>query len=138
MTRIDAGDAALELKLTTRNNEHLTLAGFRGKQALVVFLYPKDARPSVPEKHHFRDAYEDFVDAGAAVIGVSGDSAAQHKEFASSHRLPFLLVSDFDDKAPDVRCTEVPGNSVGAGHLRDRHGSTCPPRISLAVCRRPS
>ena len=99
MTRIDAGDAALELKLTTQNNEHLTLAGFRGKQALVVFLYPKDGTPvCTVEACAFRDAYEDFVDACAAVIGVSGDSAAQCKEFASSHRLPFLLVSDFDGK----------------------------------------
>lgn len=30
------------------------------------------------------------------MIGVSGDSADRHQAFASSHRLPFPLVSDRD------------------------------------------
>jgi peroxiredoxin Q/BCP len=33
------------------------------------------------------------------VIGVSGDSPARHQTFASSHRLPFELVSDAEGEA---------------------------------------
>jgi peroxiredoxin Q/BCP len=44
----------------------------------------------------FRDAYEDFTQAGAVVIGVSGDSAASHRDFAQKQKLPFLLLSDAD------------------------------------------
>ncbi len=57
----------------------------------------KDGSPvCTKEACAFRDAYEDFVEAGAVVIGVSGDSEAQHQAFASNHRLPFTLVSDAD------------------------------------------
>ena len=64
---------------------------------MVLFFYPKDGSPvCTKEACAFRDAYEDFVEAGAVVIGVSGDSEAQHQAFASNHRLPFTLVSDAD------------------------------------------
>jgi len=100
MTRIDVGDAAPELTLPTQSGEQITLADYRGKRALVVFFYPKDGTPvCTKEACAFRDAYEDFVEAGAVVIGVSGDSATRHQAFAANHRLPFVLVSDKDGKA---------------------------------------
>jgi peroxiredoxin Q/BCP len=100
MSRIDVGDAAPELILSTHTGEQVTLADYRGKKAVVVFFYPKDGTPvCTKEACAFRDAYEDFVEAGAAVIGISGDSAARHQAFASNHRLPFVLVSDKDGKA---------------------------------------
>ena len=46
------------------------------------------------EACRFRDAYEDFMDVGAQVIGVSGDSPRSHKAFAKKNRLPFRLLSD--------------------------------------------
>jgi len=100
MTRIDVGDAAPDLELSTHSGEQIRLADYRGQKAVVVFFYPKDGTPvCTKEACAFRDAYEDFVEAGAVVIGVSGDSAAQHQAFASGHRLPFVLVSDVDGNA---------------------------------------
>ena len=100
MSRIDVGDAAPELTLSTQSGEQITLADYRGEKAVVVFFYPKDGTPvCTKEACAFRDAYEDFVEAGAVVIGVSGDSATRHQAFASNHRLPFVLVSDKDGKA---------------------------------------
>ena len=100
MTRIDVGDTAPDLELSTHSGEQITLADYHGKKAVVVFFYPKDGTPvCTKEACAFRDAYEDFVEAGAVVIGISSDSVAQHQEFASSHRLPFLLVSDTDGAA---------------------------------------
>jgi peroxiredoxin Q/BCP len=100
MSRIDVGDAAPELELSTHSGEQITLADYRGKRAVVVFFYPKDGSPvCTKEACAFRDAYEDFVEAGAVVIGVSGDSADRHQAFASNHRLPFVLVSDRDGEA---------------------------------------
>ena len=98
MSRIDVGDAAPDVALsTTEGGEQLRLRDYSGKQAVVLFFYPKDGSPvCTKEACAFRDAYEDFVEAGAVVIGVSGDSEAQHQAFASSHRLPFTLVSDAD------------------------------------------
>jgi len=100
MSRIDTGDAAPELTLSTHSGQQIALADYRGKKAVVLFFYPKDGTPAcTKEACAFRDAYEDFVEAGAVVIGISGDSADRHQTFAANHRLPFVLVSDKDGKA---------------------------------------
>ena len=100
MSRINIGDAAPELTLPTQSGDLMALSDYRGKKAVVVFFYPKDGTPiCTKEACAFRDAYEEFVEAGAVVIGVSGDSAARHQSFASNYRLPFVLVPDKDGKA---------------------------------------
>ena len=66
---------------------------------LVVYFYPKDETYGCTrEACSFRDQYEDFVAAGAEVIGVSRDDAASHAKFREHHRLPFTLLSDPDGK----------------------------------------
>jgi len=97
MGSIGVGDTAPDFTKTTQNGEALTLSQFRGDKAVVLYFYPKDETPGcTAEACTFRDNFEDFVDAGAVVIGVSQDSAESHKRFAEHHRLPFLLVSDQD------------------------------------------
>jgi peroxiredoxin Q/BCP len=62
---------------------------------LVVYFYPKDETYGcTKEACGFRDQYEDFVTAGAEVIGVSRDDAASHARFKDHHHLPFTLLSD--------------------------------------------
>ena len=62
---------------------------------LVVYFYPKDETYGcTKEACKFRDQYEDFVAAGAEVIGVSRDDASSHARFRDHHRLPFTLLSD--------------------------------------------
>jgi len=100
MSRIKVGDAAPELTLSTQSGERVALSDHRGKKAVVLFFYPKDGTPvCTKEACAFRDAYEQFVEAGAVVIGISADSAARHQAFASSHRLPFVLASDENGEA---------------------------------------
>jgi peroxiredoxin Q/BCP len=72
------------------------LADLRGR-IVVLYFYPKDGTPvCTKEACAFRDAYEDFVRAGAVVIGVSSDSLDRHATFAAGHHLPFLLLADED------------------------------------------
>jgi len=100
MGRIDVGDPAPGLSLSTHTGEQLSLADCRGKHPVVVFFYPKDGTAAcTKEACSFRDAYEYFTEAGAVVIGISSDSAARHQSFARKHGLPFLLVSDKDGNA---------------------------------------
>lgn len=67
---------------------------------LVVYFYPKDETYGCTvEACAFRDQYEDFVGAGAEVIGISRDDAASHDKFKQHHRLPFTLLSDPGGKA---------------------------------------
>jgi thioredoxin-dependent peroxiredoxin len=95
--KINTGDVAPDFELPTAEGEIIRLADFRGKAEVVLYFYPKDDTPGcTAEACAFRDSFEAFRDAGAEVIGVSGDSAESHSKFAARHRLPFRLVSDAD------------------------------------------
>lgn len=97
MAMIGVGDQAPDFTKTTQSGETISLSGFRGDKAVVLYFYPKDETPGcTAEACTFRDNYEDFVQAGAVVVGVSQDSESSHKSFADHHRLPFYLVSDRD------------------------------------------
>ena len=97
MKRVEKGDQAPDFTLPSHTGEQVSLASFRGNKAVVLFFYPKDGTPMcTKEACSFRDAYEDFVEAGAVVIGVSGDSADSHRSFAVDNRLPFILLADSD------------------------------------------
>jgi peroxiredoxin Q/BCP len=88
---------APEINLKLQTGESVRLAALWREKPVVLFFYPKDGtRVCTKEACAFRDAYEDFVAAGATVIGVSGDSAESHQEFAARHRLPFVLATDAD------------------------------------------
>jgi peroxiredoxin Q/BCP len=89
------GDAAPHAQLALHNGQSVPLEDLWVDRPVVLFFYPKDnSAICTREACAFRDAYEDFIAAGATVVGVSGDSAASHEQFASKHRLPFLLATD--------------------------------------------
>lgn len=91
---IKVEDKAPDFELADQNGKPRRLSDFKGR-AVILFFYPKDETPGcTKEACAFRDAYEDFKDLGAEVIGVSSDSADSHQKFATRHRLPFLLLSD--------------------------------------------
>ena len=97
MAAIGVGQTAPDFEKTTQHGETISLSQFRGEKTVVLYFYPKDETPGcTAEACTFRDNFEDFVEAGAVVVGVSQDSDASHKKFAEHHRLPFLLVSDAD------------------------------------------
>jgi thioredoxin-dependent peroxiredoxin len=97
MATLEVGDQAPSFTAEAHNGQTVRLDDYRGKQAVVVYFYPKDDTPiCTTEACGFRDAYEDFVKAGAVVIGVSADSLDRHRDFAQRRNLPFLLVSDAD------------------------------------------
>ena len=93
-----AGDKAPSFSKTAQSGETLSLDDLKGKW-VVLYFYPADDTPGcTAEACSFRDSHEDFVDAGAVVIGVSADSLDKHEKFASKHNLPFQLISDDDGK----------------------------------------
>ena len=99
MTRIQTGDPAPELRLPDSEGREVSTRSFLGRP-LVLYFYPKDDSPGCTrEACAFRDAYQEFADAGAQVVGVSADSAESHRAFAQRHQLPFVLLSDPDGAA---------------------------------------
>jgi len=88
------GGVVPDFTLPDQDGKPLTLSSFRGK-VVVLYFYPKDFTSGcTKEACHFRDAYEDFTEAGAVVIGVSGDSPESHRRFRDTNLLPFSLLSD--------------------------------------------
>ncbi len=97
MKPLGVGDQIPEFSLPDQEGNEVNSRDILGQKALVLFFYPADNSPvCTKEACSFRDAYQDFLDAGATVIGVSSDSVTSHKKFASNHRLPFPLLSDSD------------------------------------------
>lgn len=96
---VKVGEPAPEFKLPSLRGGEVALSDFRGKKNVVLFFYPRDASPGCTvEACTFRDAYEDFVAAGAEVLGVSSDSLEAHASFAARHSLPMQLLSDAGGK----------------------------------------
>ena len=94
---IQVGHVAPDFTTEAHTGQQVSLAEFRGRKVVVLYFYPKDeSAVCTKEACSFRDAYEDFVQAGAVVIGVSSDSVESHQAFASGHRLPFILLADTD------------------------------------------
>jgi len=94
---LHVGQPAPEFDTQTHTGQRVRLSDYRGRQAVVVFFYPKDGTAvCTREACAFRDAYEDFAAAGAVVIGISGDTVESHQQFVGTHQLPFLLIADTD------------------------------------------
>ncbi|MCT7951787.1 peroxiredoxin [Ancylothrix sp. C2] len=92
---VKVGDIAPDFTLASQTGTPVSLKDFRGKKAVVLYFYPKDDTPGcTAESCGFRDNYQTFIDAGAEVIGVSGDSPESHQKFAKKYNLPFSLLSD--------------------------------------------
>src|ERR1043165_3661048 len=101
MADLKTGDAMPDTTLTGADGP-VKLRDKIGKP-LVVYFYPKDETYGcTKEACAFRDQYEDFLGAGAEVIGVSRDDAASHEKFKEHHRLPFTLLSDPGGKVAEA------------------------------------
>ena len=97
MGALAVGAQAPDFSTETHDGTVLRLAELLEQGAVVLFFYPRDFTPGcTAEACAFRDDYADFVEAGAAVVGVSADSGDSHRRFAQHHDLPFPLVSDAD------------------------------------------
>ena len=88
------GTMAPEFSLPDQQGTVRRLSDFRG-QWVVLYFYPKDETPGcTKEACAFRDDWQALSALNAQVIGVSVDDAQSHAQFASKHRLPFILLSD--------------------------------------------
>lgn len=88
------GQDAPDFTLPAHDGTVFRLSDCRGS-VVVLFFYPRDGTPyCTQEACAFRDHYEEFVAAGALVVGVSSDGTERHQGFAARHRLPFVLLAD--------------------------------------------
>ncbi len=97
---LSVGDSIPTISIPDETGELFELNKFTGKQALIVYFYPKNFTPGcVKEACDFRDKYEEFKGLNAEVIGISSDSESSHRRFKSTYQLAFIFLSDIDKKA---------------------------------------
>ena len=88
------GDAAPAFELPATGGAPISLAGLKGRKA-VIYFYPKDDTSGCTlEAQDFQALKGEFAEAGTEVIGVSADSVASHDKFARKYGLDFTLASD--------------------------------------------
>jgi thioredoxin-dependent peroxiredoxin len=91
------GEPAPDFSLPATTGGTVSLADFRGRQAVVLYFYPKDDTPGCTrEACYFRDLSAEFEQKGAVILGISTDSLRSHEKFRTKHGLPFPLLSDED------------------------------------------
>jgi len=90
------GSEAPSFNLQDQNGVSHTLDEYRG-QWLAIYFYPKDDTPGcTTEACNFRDNIYAFKAIDAAVVGISVDDVASHKEFSEKYKLPFTILADPD------------------------------------------
>ena len=99
---IEEGQPAPDFELTSDSGETVKLSALRGKP-VVLYFYPKDDTPGcTAQACGIRDAYGEFEQAGAVVLGVSPDSESSHVKFKEKYGLPFTLLADPDHAVADL------------------------------------
>jgi len=92
---LHAGDPAFDFTLEDQHGQKVTLSALWKQGPVVLYFYPADFTAGcTAEACAFRDAYQDFKDAGATVVGVSEQSVDSKRAFAERHHLPFTLLAD--------------------------------------------
>lgn len=96
---VAVGSQAPDFTLPNQNGDPVTLSALLREGPVVLYFYPKDETPGCTvQACAFRDQHQDFLEAGATVVGVSTDSVQSHRSFSSRHALPFILLADADDR----------------------------------------
>ena len=96
------GKPAPDFTLTADDGATVKLSKLRGRP-VVLYFYPKDDTPGcTAQACGIRDAYGEFEDAGAIVLGVSPDGEASHAKFKEKYELPFTLLADTDHAVADA------------------------------------
>jgi peroxiredoxin Q/BCP len=95
MKGIKVGDRIPAFTLPDQDGNQLDISDYIGKKQLVIFFYPQDGSLNCTrEACYFRDFMDVFEEAGALVIGISGQSVESHKYFAETNNLKYRLLSD--------------------------------------------
>ena len=92
----EIGKKAPNFSALDENEKTVSLSDFAGKK-LLLYFYPKDDTPGcTAEACSLRDNYQDLLDKGYAVLGVSPDEPKKHIKFIAKYNLPFSLLADTD------------------------------------------
>ena len=100
---LPAGTQAPDFTLHSAPDESTSLTDFRG-QPLIIAFYPADWSPVCSDQMAlYNQVLPEFQRYGAAIVGISVDSAWCHRAFAADRKLRFPLLADFEPKGEVAR-----------------------------------
>lgn len=93
--KLDIGAAAPEFTVKDDTGADWKSSDHFGKKIVVVYFYPADLTGGCTKQAcGFRDDMAKLQDEGVEVVGVSGDSVANHQVFKKDRSLNFALLAD--------------------------------------------
>lgn len=100
---LEIGAAIPAIKLSDQDGNDVDLAAESATGYTLVFFYPKASTPGCTKQAcSLRDSFADLTDKGIKVFGVSKDTVAKQKAFATEQKLPYRLLADPDGKLVDA------------------------------------
>ncbi len=93
---VSVGAAAPVASAPDHTGAELNLADvYSANKYTLVYFYPRADTPGCTAQGcSLRDAYEQLVEKGVAVVGVSTDSVERQAAFREKYSLPFTLLAD--------------------------------------------
>ncbi|MCC6386767.1 MAG: peroxiredoxin [Dehalococcoidia bacterium] len=92
---LPVGSPAPEVTGELDDSTPFRLSNFRGKQAVVLYFYPKDFTGGCTRQAcSFRDNFGEITRRGALLVGISSDDTGSHAAFRDKHHLPVPLLAD--------------------------------------------
>ena len=114
---VEEGKPAPDFELTSDSGDNVKLSDLRGKQ-VVLYFYPKDDTPGcTTQACGIRDAFGEFEQAGAVVLGVSPDDERSHEKFKKKFDLPFTLLADEEHQVADAYGVWVEKTYMGKTYM---------------------
>ena len=94
----EVGEAAPLFEGVTQDGNKISLASYKGRK-VAVYFYPEDFTPGCTNQAcNLRDGFQELLNAGIAVLGISPDDAESHERFTNEYELPFPLIADPEKK----------------------------------------
>jgi len=96
MAFLNKGDKAPDFQVKDQDGKMVALKDYLGHK-VILYFYPKADTPGcTAESCNLRDNYDDLLERGYKIIGVSPDTVEKQKKFAEKYNLPFPLLADTD------------------------------------------
>jgi peroxiredoxin Q/BCP len=96
MQTLKEGDVAPLFSGKNQDGTLISLADFKGRK-VVLYFYPKDNTPGcTDEACNLNENYDQLINKGFEIIGVSPDGEDSHKKFIQKFGLKFNLIADTD------------------------------------------
>jgi thioredoxin-dependent peroxiredoxin len=120
---LEVGAEAPAFTAQTSTGE-VSLADFRGKNAVLLMFYPADDTPGCTRQMcTARDEGADYAEAGVVRFGVNHGSLGSHQKFADKYTLDFPIIVDRGGEiARSYGVQKENGGTARATYLIDRDG----------------